>query len=316
MSKTSTTLAVIAIVAIGSALYFLNQAHRANAAAVDLARDRDALRAKIADAEHRASQAERQSAALMRDPAHAGERQPFNTGLAATAGSAPTSSENMKFYALPAPSDPAEAKRQQRERRAQNLDANYLSLFQRLGFTPDQVEQFKALKLDSMEKGNDLFKARVAAAKKENPSIDRAGVQKIVEQVNAENQAQLQAVLRATFGDATYTEIDHYETTMSVRPIANQLATSLFNSEAPLTPAQAEQLVAVMASLARNAQGRVDANALDNLAVLSRAETVLSPPQLAIFRQVIAQRMRKQLDEERTLDAASPAAMPLRLPGH
>ena len=58
--------------------------------------------------------------------------------------------------------------------------------------------------------------------------------------------------------------------------------------------------MAVMASNARNSRGKIDLLAMNNDAVLTQAQGILSAPQLAAFRRMVEQtQMEKQREQER-----------------
>lgn len=307
MTKTTLIVTAAAIVAIVSTVYFYTKAERADAIVTTVVRERDDLREKISAAEQRVTRAEQQNAALKRDFDGIFSKQ---TSSAAIASNGLTEADKAKFYVRAGPGDKAEAQRQQRESRILNLEANYQALFRQLGFTAEQIERFKAVRLEGMDKSSDLFRARAAAAKAADPTIGRPGLQKVFDQANADNYAETQAALRATFGEEIAQKIQHYESALPVRPMANQLASSLFYSDAPLTPDQAERLVDIMANHSRTGPGKVDAGAMNAVAVLEEAQAVLSPTQMAAFRHLVRQRVQKQLEEERLIDRANESKGP------
>jgi RNA polymerase sigma factor (sigma-70 family) len=307
MTKTSITLGAVALLALGSAVYFFTEARNAEAATAEAVRARDEARAKLMAAEQRANQSEQKGAALKRDLDGLFANKPASMAVASNRGGGGEKftaavGSDVKFYAAPAPADKTEAQRQLRERRAANLDATYQALFRQLRLTPEQIERFKTVKLDGEEKSGDLFRRRTAEAKAIDPSIDRSGLQKVFDQTNLDNRAETLAILRDTFGDTIAQEIQRYESALPVRPMANELATSLFYSDAPLTADQAERLIDIMAHHSRTGSGKVDVGAMNALAVLTDAEAVLSSAQMPAFRQLVTKRMEKQVEEERRLD--------------
>lgn len=82
---------------------------------------------------------------------------------------------------------------------------------------------------------------------------------------------------------------------------------NLFNSEAPLQPAQADQLIEIMARNAPGPAGKVELVALNVEAAVAQASGVLSPTQLAELRKTadIALAQAKVERERNTAPAAS-----------
>ncbi len=99
--------------------------------------------------------------------------------------------------------------------------------------------------------------------------------------------------MRANFGEAAAATLARYDDTRPVRAVTKELSGALFDTEAPLTPAQAEQLVDIMAAHSRNAAGKVDLAAMNAEAIVAEAAAVLSPAQLAVFRRAQAETVRR-----------------------
>ena len=66
---------------------------------------------------------------------------------------------------MPSSGDPAEDRRRVREINGKNVHANYLALYEKLNWTAEQREKFKAMMLDCDESGSGPFKKAVAAAR-------------------------------------------------------------------------------------------------------------------------------------------------------
>jgi RNA polymerase sigma factor (sigma-70 family) len=97
------------------------------------------------------------------------------------------------------------------------------------------------------------------------------------------------------------------QATAPVRYVVKQLAGNLFNSEAPLQPAQADQLIEIMARNARGPAGKVELVALNVEAAVAQASSLLSPAQIAELRKAvdIAVAQAKLERERNTAPAAS-----------
>jgi len=293
MNKTLIAGAV-AIIAIGFALYQLKQTSRTEAAFAEISRERDGLQMQLHAEQRRATEAEGRAAGLKRDFDHLFSDKKSSAAPVSAAGfttgpAMPAQGEGQWFF-VKSPSDPVEARRQLRAFNGAAIDATYAALYRKLGLSPAQQEQFKALKLDNMESSSALFKA--AAAK--SPSHDRSTMQTMAEVINDQGAVELQASMRGAFGDGTAQAIEHYQSTLPARNVANQLASALFYSENPLTVMQAEQLVEIVADAARAPQGKVDLSAMNSEGMLAQAQSVLSEAQFAALRQLEFQRLFRQ----------------------
>lgn len=197
-----------------------------------------------------------------------------------------------------------------RARNVQNVDTTYAALYRQLDWTPEQRAQFRNVMIEGKESAERLFQSAVAAARAQNPSIDRAGMFEVFEATSAqmyvEQQAEVRRVLGPTAGDA----LERYQATLSVRSIANQLATALFNSESPITPQQADQIVDVLAQHARGPIGRVEILALNPDAAVAQAQAqgLLNDAQATELRRVAA-RVQEQSKTERERNTAPASSL-------
>jgi RNA polymerase sigma factor (sigma-70 family) len=286
MNKTIVALTTAALVGVGSAVYAINQNLRAEAALAALAQERDTARIQLRDTQKLITQAEQKSASLQRNLdsllAAKTASSTSSRGSIATGGSATpsgsrigfTSSDGVTQWSRPFVND-AQGRT---ALRAEAYDIAYAAFFRQLGFTPEQREQFKALLNDRMERGQRLIETMVAQGN--NP--DKLAVQVIFDQTDSE----LQTELHAAFGDKVVDAYNYFEASRPVRFVADQLASALFYSDAPLTVTQADQLVEIMAGNARDARGKVAMAALNLDAALAQAQGVLSAAQLEQFRRI------------------------------
>ncbi|MEO7799716.1 MAG: sigma-70 family RNA polymerase sigma factor [Opitutaceae bacterium] len=295
---TKTTLSVIALAAVGSAVFFASHAYRSASTKAENNRELTALRAQV-------TAAEEILAAKKRDEAKLIEKSNASSEAIVPLPSKPASNPTVgfRFTATPPPTD-AEGMRRLRE---DAIEGVYGALFRQLEFTPEQREQFKSIKLQMLEKGNELFGARVAGAQSSKPSP--TDVKKIGEETFQEIEAQTNSSMRSAFGDEISTRLQHFEFTRPVRFLTDQLAASLFNTDTPLRPEQADQLVEIMAKLATNLKGKIDASTMNGPAVLEASQTILTPSQLPSFTRILSQQMRKQLDQERLIDRSHAPAV-------
>ena len=293
-------------VAAGVGLYGLHEARSARAENTHLAAERTSLLAQVRDLEQRLTAAEQARLELQRQASPARSiRDTTAFALPTPARPAQTTTTTdgaqWSFRAL----TPAEA----RERNTLNIDTTYAALYRQLDWTPEQREQFRTVMLERQESGSQLFKAALAAARQTNPALDRAGMFEVFEATNAQLHVEQQADVRRLFGDAAAQALAHYQATLSMRTVANQLASALFNSPSPLAPAQADQLVDLLARHARGPIGKVEVSALDTAAAVAEAQAqgLLSAPQAAELRRIAAQAQEKARREREanTGEAAS-----------
>jgi RNA polymerase sigma factor (sigma-70 family) len=308
MNKTTVALITAALVGVGSAVYAINQNLRAEAALAALAQERDTARVQLRDTQKLIAQAEQKSASLQRNldrllaaktASSTGSRGSIATGGSATPSGSRigiTSSDGVTQWSRPFVND----SQGRTALRAEAYDIAYAAFFRQLGFTPEQREQFKALLNERMERGQRLIETMAAQGK--NP--DKLAVQVIFDQTDSE----LQAELRAAFGDTVVDAYNHFEATRPVRAVTDQLASALFYTDAPLTVAQADQLVEIMAGNARDARGKVAMAALNLDAALAQAQGVLSAAQLEQFRRIATK--AKDQPANAVSGAASPSSKP------
>lgn len=122
------------------------------------------------------------------------------------------------------------------------LDGHYSSLFKQLQLSPADLEKFKSLLVDKQAAVMDVM----AAARGEGLSgrEDRDQIRQLVQDA----QAEVDNSIRATLGDAAYAQYQNYEATQPQRNVVTQLEQRLSYSATPLTDAQSQQLVQILAS--------------------------------------------------------------------
>lgn len=291
MNTMTTVTGAIAAVAIGVGIYHVGQTRRAEMAAADIGRERDSLRAQLRDAQQQAKRADQQLALARGEAASKLANQP--------AVETPKAKQGVLGISSPLPegtplgiarniSDPPDRKRKMM---GDALDTSYAAFFRQLGFTPSQREQFKTLFIESKLRLDETL----AAAMAQGSVPDRSSFQSWARQ----NTAEMQAKQRSLFGEAVFQSLQHYEATGALRAVTNDLATALFHTETPLTVAQADQVVEIMAGHTGNAEGRFDLLAMDNAAVLAQVQGVLSAPQVEALRVVAenAQAVQRMMAE-------------------
>jgi hypothetical protein len=191
------------------------------------------------------------------------------------------------------------------------LDSRYSALFKSLGLSPEQLERFKDLLVEKRSSTSDVRSA--AREQGLNTRKDRATYEKLV----ADAQAEIDASIRDTIGEAGFAKYENYEKTLPQRNTVNQLEQRLSYSSTPLSSQQAEQLVAILAAadqgastnvmnapipgmgpgpFAIQARGR-DTRITD--ATINQALGVLAAPQVEALRQ-----LKQEQEAQSALNAA------------
>lgn len=216
------------------------------------------------------------------------------------------------------------------------LDAHYAALFKSLALTPEQLDKFKNLLVEKRTAMMDVM----AAAREEgiNPRSDPAAFQKLV----ADAQSEIDTNIRSTLGDAAFSQYQNYEQTLPQRNLVNQLEQRLSYTSTPLTDAQSQQMVQILAAnspatrsgstptpltaLGNNLATAVGAGPsarITNTAV-TQSLGVLAAPQVDALKQLQAEQraqadlsaaMRAQFQGARNGGTATPAPTPAPRPG-
>lgn len=238
-------LVVLALTAATSVFYAFQQQKAlkaARAAAESLEKERNDLRKKLWDAEKRRGELEAQ---LRNRPN--GEAGPDgSTGPEGAAVDAAirfaTAGDGGPFGRFMAMMDNPEVQRLLAAQQRGALDARYAALFKSLNLTPAQLEQFKNLLVEKRTAVADVMAAARSQGLtgRENRDELRTLVQ------NAQNEVDNN--IRSVLGDAAFAQYQNFEQTQPQRSVVSQLQQRLSYSGAPLSDAQSEQLVQVLAT--------------------------------------------------------------------
>lgn len=217
-----------------------------------------------------------------------------------------------------------EAQRLMAIQRRAGLDGRYAALFRKLNLSPADLEKFKALLVDKQSAPMDVM----AAAREQglNPRENREQISALIRNFEAETDASI----RATLGEAAYQQYQQYEQTGPQRGMVNQIEQRLSYSTTPLYGNQSEQLVNLLAAAApAGSAGRGPVagpagptggrNVTITDAVIAQSEGFLSPPQVEALRQLqqeqLAQaELRQQMQQARRNNTAGDAPTPTPLP--
>lgn len=122
------------------------------------------------------------------------------------------------------------------------VEARYAALFKNLNLTPEQADKLKTVLAERQTTMQDVMSAALDQGL--DPRRDREAYQKLMEGARADVNASIKAVI----GDSGFAQFENYEKTMPQRNIVNQLQQRLSYSDTPLTSAQADQLVQILAN--------------------------------------------------------------------
>jgi hypothetical protein len=174
----------------------------------------------------------------------------------------------------------------------EEIDEKFGPLIQMLALDPQTSAQLMSLLEQRQKAAEDAF----TAAREEglNPrQIFSSGVPDLAA---APFESQIQQLL----GAGNFSQFQQYEETIGAHITVNQLADSLAKSANPLTPAQTEAMAKLMASNENSAQlqNQFNRNLISDMAApidkldIKQASSILSPPQVQVFKQQMQQSVR------------------------
>ena len=266
--------------------------------------DRSALEKRLADAEHRAHDLQNELDALKARASNDDAPPPDDPQNAANSGDrrgrfrGPGGPE--AFMAMM--NDPQIAQLMN-SREKLMLDSRYAALFKSLmqgtngasAMTPEQLDAFKNL---LVEKQNTLRDVMMTA--RSQGVTDRSEINQLVKNAQADVDAQLQS----TLGDAGYQQYQQYEHTLPQRNLVNQLSQSLSYTSMPLSDSQSQQLVQILADNSKapsNSQLRSAVGLGGGArgvpitdAAINQAQSVLAPAQLQALTTLQEQQKAQQ----------------------
>lgn len=190
------------------------------------------------------------------------------------------------------------------------VEARYSALFRNLNLSPDQAGKLKALLAERQSTVQDIM--TVAREQGVHPRTDPEGFQKLV----SDAEEQINDSIRAVIGDPGLAQLQTYEQTLPQRALVSDLQQRLSYSDTPLSSAQAEQLIQILANNPSNRERaggnaamlglRSDLNVLTGGAIsrggnaritadaINQAQGVLAQPQVAALRKMLEQQQAQQ----------------------
>ncbi len=320
MNKPQSALLALVAVFFGGVCYYQWSSASIIATALDeTTKDRDALRHRVAELEKRVQAAQDETAAVR------AEAPPIQRATSIRNGTV-TSSKIGTADSLPGPMQAMESPEMRRLMAVEQkgrLDARYAPLFKSLGLAPSQLDRLKQLLVDKQNAAMDVMAA--ARAQGLTGPDSRSQIQALTQQTNSE----LDASIRNLLGDSAYQQFQQFDRTQQQRAIVDQLASRLSYTDSPLSSAQADQMVQLLAvnspapsagntgdiatgsasvrygTVVRSSGGPAAATTIVNVLgggsgapitsdALSQAQSVLTPTQLNALQQLQAEQQAQQ----------------------
>jgi hypothetical protein len=121
------------------------------------------------------------------------------------------------------------------------LDGRYAALFKNLNLPSEQVDRLKTLLAERATTVMDVMSA--ARDQGIDPRQNPDAFRKLV----SDAQDAINTSIKGLIGDSGFAQLTSYEQTLPQRNVVNQLEQRLSYTSTPLTPAQSEQLVQILA---------------------------------------------------------------------
>lgn len=331
--------AVVAGVAIGSAIYQAKLSRGAAAITTEVGTERDGLRVRLAATEKRAQQA---------DDALAATQKELENIRAGTAGATlaplarpPVSQSGVAMdYVLEHPeTHPAFLHQQELRMKARYdrfLKAAQLSDEQKEGFLKEMNEAM-ASELDLMAV---LHGHGYGVGNLPKDPQAQAQFQQLLKE-NRENAQATATRIRTVLGEERFKQFQSYASTIPERNVADQMAGQLYLTDAPLTAQQAEQVAQILAqnrfapqptpaptatlngtfvtpqmfsgrigqAMQQGGMNLLDWPAPVTDAALAKAEAILTPGQIAVLKQIQAHQLTQ-------FQLAPPPPSPVKTPAN
>ncbi|MDB6170314.1 MAG: polymerase, sigma-24 subunit, subfamily [Verrucomicrobia bacterium] len=313
----SGTAGVIALLALGAAVYQSNQAREVAAALTAVSTERDALRTQLGTMEKRVAESNVRVASVEKELGEA-RTSADKPAEAPMASRAPSQGAAMD-YVLEHPETHAPFVRQQELR----VRARYDRFLKTAGLSAEQYElvigELKGTLADELDFMGALRTQGLGVGNMPSDPEERARLEGFIR----EKKQTTQAKLRALLGEERFRQFAQYSSSIPERNVAEQIAGRLYDADEPLTAQQANQLAQILAQNRFTPQATPAPNATMNGtfltpqdigrrvaqvmqqqgmnmldwtapvtdAALAKARDVLTPVQLAALRQLQAQQL-------------------------
>jgi hypothetical protein len=300
-SPKNLVVALLALATLSLGVVAWQQQSRTSDAAITGATNNDELLKQLASAQRQIADLEArlaafQASAPMVDSTHTESALPEN--VERRPAERPGADNNRRSEMAALLNDPEVVKLMTAQQKTQ-LDGRYAALFKQLNLSPAQIDTLKNLLMEKQNAQRDVMMA--ARDTGLNPRENRDELRKLVEQSNAETDAEILAML----GQEKFNQYKTYEVTGSQRALVEQIGRSLSYSSTPLTEAQSQALVQIFAqpSQTQSGEGTASERFLRGRvtitdAMIAQARRILAPDQVkAIQEQQAAQQASAKLSE-------------------
>jgi hypothetical protein len=122
------------------------------------------------------------------------------------------------------------------------IESRFAALFKNLNLSADQAAKLSALLAERGNTRQDLF--AVAREQGIDPRTNPDAYRKLF----ADAQNEINAGIKSVIGETGFAQLQNYEQTMPQRAIVNELQQRLSYTSTPLTAAQSEQLIQILAT--------------------------------------------------------------------
>ena len=203
--------------------------------------ERAQLQKRVWDLEKANRELQARAPAASRERTETGAEVSAPTSPTAVGASRPPSQQQQLAFVrdlLGRPEIQAYVSAQQRSR----LEASYLALFRNLGLTSGQSEKLTGLLLERQNLRGEV--AEAARSQGIDPRENPEGIRRLL----ATAREEIETAIKGVIGPAGFAALQTYDATLPQRSVVNDLQQRLGNSGAPLAPAQAEQLVQILAN--------------------------------------------------------------------
>ena len=310
---------VVALLAVGAAVYQSNQVSESTAALTTVSTERDALRSRLAAMEKRAQQSDDSLATTQKELTDLRAAPPKPAAAPVTRPSASQSGPAMDYVLEHPEAQPTFVQQQ-----ALRVKAHYDRFLKASGLPAEKQEQFlstmKEMAADDLDFMATLHTHGFGVGNVPEDPQGREQFEKLLADRRQEKQAEV-AKLRKMLGEDAFKQFAQYTATMAERNVADQMAGQLYFTDAPLTAAQADQLAQILAQnryspqaeptstlngihitpqalqarvgqvMQQQGMSMMDWLAPVTDAAVSKAQAVLTPAQLAALKQVQAQQV-------------------------
>lgn len=122
------------------------------------------------------------------------------------------------------------------------IEARYAAFYKNLNLSTEQAAKLGALLAERGNTRQDVF----AAAREQG--VDPRANPEAIRQLLTNAQNEINSGIKAVIGESGFAQLQTYEQTLPQRAIVNELQQRLSYTDTPLTPAQSEQLIQILAS--------------------------------------------------------------------